>query len=430
MNFNIITLGCKVNQYESQAMREDMLKNGFLLSDDRDRADITIVNSCTVTSVSDAKNRKILNRVRRENPDGIVILTGCMPQAFPEESENFSNCDIVLGNAKRAELVPSIYKFLEEKQKFVHITEHIGKGEKYENLSVSSLGEHTRAFIKIEDGCNRFCSYCIIPKSRGRVRSKDINELKEEATDLASKGFREIVLVGINLSCFGQDTNLNLCDAVETVASVDGIDRVRLSSLEPERLDTEFIERLAKCDKLCPQFHLSLQSGCDETLKRMNRHYDTEEYRTIVNNLRKAFKDCAITTDVMVGFAGETEEEFQKSLDFVHSIKFAKVHTFSYSRRKGTVGDKLPNQVDPQIKSERSKKMIEVTLKDRKEFLRNQLNNTYSVLFERKKEEGYWEGYTMNYTPVRVFSDLDLNDKIVDVKLTDAFDDYCIGELI
>ena len=175
---------------------------------------------------------------------------------------------------------------------------------------------------------------------------------------------------------------------------------------------------------------MSLQSGCDETLKRMNRHYDTEEYRTIVNNLRKAFKDCAITTDVMVGFAGETEEEFQKSLDFVHSIKFAKVHTFSYSRRKGTVGDKLPNQVDPQIKSERSKKMIEVTLKDRKEFLRNQLNNTYSVLFERKKEEGYWEGYTMNYTPVRVFSDLDLNDKIVDVKLTDAFDDYCIGELI
>ena len=300
----------------------------------------------------------------------------------------------------------------------------------FEPIKITNVEERTRAQIKIEDGCNRFCAYCIIPYARGRVRSKDINELKEEATDLASKGFREIVLVGINLSCFGQDTNLNLCDAVETVASVDGIDRVRLSSLEPERLDPEFIERLAKCDKLCPQFHLSLQSGCDETLKRMNRHYDTEEYRTIVNNLRKAFKDCAITTDVMVGFAGETEEEFQKSLDFVHSIKFAKVHTFSYSRRKGTVGDKLPNQVDPQIKSERSKKMIEVTLKDRKEFLRNQLNNTYSVLFERKKEEGYWEGYTMNYTPVRVFSDLDLNDKIVDVKLTDAFDDYCIGELI
>ena len=351
-----------------------------------------------------------------------------MSQAFPED-EVYEICDIVVGNTNRKIISKLIKDYVANSDHYVNVEEHTG-GEIFEPIKITNFEERTRAQIKIEDGCNRFCAYCIIPYARGRVRSKDINELKEEATDLASKGFREIVLVGINLSCFGQDTNLNLCDAVETVASVDGVDRVRLSSLEPERLDPEFIERLAKCDKLCPQFHLSLQSGCDETLKRMNRHYDTEEYRTIVNNLRKAFKDCAITTDVMVGFAGETEEEFQKSLDFVHSIKFAKVHTFSYSRRKGTVGDKLPNQVDPQIKSERSKKMIEVTLKDRKEFLRNQLNNTYSVLFERKKEEGYWEGYTMNYTPVRVFSDLDLNDKIVDVKLTDAFDDYCIGELI
>ena len=256
MNFNIITLGCKVNQYESQAMREDMLKNGFLLSDDRDRADITIVNSCTVTSVSDAKNRKILNRVRRENPDGIVILTGCMPQAFPEESENFSNCDIVLGNAKRAELVPSIYKFLEEKQKFVHITEHIGKGEKYENLSVSSLGEHTRAFIKIEDGCNRFCSYCIIPYARGRVRSKSLEDLKAELIQVASNGYREVVLVGINLSAYGLDEDFDLADAVECACSVDGIDRVRLGSIEPERMDKEMIARLAAQPKFCPQFHL------------------------------------------------------------------------------------------------------------------------------------------------------------------------------
>ena len=428
MRVAFFTLGCKVNQYESQVMTEVMLKDGFTHSPDKDHADIFIVNTCTVTSVSDSKNRKLIRRIRRNNENAIIVVTGCMSQAFPED-EVYEICDIVVGNTNRKIISKLIKDYVANSDHYVNVEEHTG-GEIFEPIKITNFEERTRAQIKIEDGCNRFCAYCIIPYARGRVRSKDINELKEEATDLASKGFREIVLVGINLSCFGQDTNLNLCDAVETVASVDSIDRVRLSSLEPERLDPEFIERLAKCDKLCPQFHLSLQSGCDETLKRMNRHYDTEEYRTIVNNLRKAFKDCAITTDVMVGFAGETEEEFQKSLDFVHSIKFAKVHTFSYSRRKGTVGDKLPNQVDPQIKSERSKKMIEVTLKDRKEFLRNQLNNTYSVLFERKKEEGYWEGYTMNYTPVRVFSDLDLNDKIVDVKLTDAFDDYCIGELI
>lgn len=428
MTFKIITLGCKVNQYESQVMTEIMIKDGFSLVQEDDSADIYIINTCTVTAVSDSKNRKIIRRLRRNNENSIIVVTGCMSQAFPED-DVYKICDIVVGNTNRTNISKLIKEYITDNNRFVDVEMHT-TGEKFEPIKISDFEERTRAQIKIEDGCNRFCAYCIIPYARGRVRSKDLGELEEEAITLASKGYKEIVLVGINLSCFGQDTNLNLCDAVETVAGVEGIERVRLSSLEPERLDPEFIARLAKCKKLCPHFHLSLQSGCDETLKRMNRHYSSKEYSEIVNNLRKAFKDCAITTDVMVGFAGETDEEFEKSLNFVHSIKFAKVHTFIYSRRKGTKGDLMPNQVDPAIKSERSKKLIEVTLNDRKEFLKNQVGNTYSVLFERKRSEGYWEGYTMNYTPVHIYSDDELANKILDVKITKAYDDYCDGELI
>lgn len=427
MTFKIITLGCKVNQYESQVMTEIMIKDGFSLVQEDDPADIYIINTCTVTAVSDSKNRKIIRRLRRNNENSIIVVTGCMSQAFPED-DVYEICDIVVGNTSRKNISKLIKEYITDNNRFVDVEMHT-TGEKFEPIKISDFEERTRAQIKIEDGCNRFCAYCIIPYARGRVRSKDLGELKEEAVTLASKGYKEIVLVGINLSCFGQDTNLNLCDAVETVADVEGIERVRLSSLEPERLDPEFIARLAKCKKLCPHFHLSLQSGCDETLKRMNRHYSSKEYSEIVNNLRNAFKDCAITTDVMVGFAGETDEEFEKSLDFVHSIKFAKVHTFIYSRRKGTKGDLMPNQVDPSIKSERSKKLIEVTLNDRKEFLKNQVGNTYSVLFERKRSEGYWEGYTMNYTPVHIYSDDDLANKILDVKITKSYDDHCDGVL-
>lgn len=428
MTFNIITLGCKVNQYESQVMTEIMLKDGYILSDNKDTADIFIINTCTVTAVSDSKNRKLIRRIRRGNPNAVIAVTGCMSQAFPNDNV-YSICDIVVGNTNRKDISKLISEYLKDNNQLLNVEKH-KNGEKFEPLKISEFQERTRAQIKIEDGCNRFCAYCIIPYARGRVRSKDLVELKEEAVKLASKNYKEIVLVGINLSCFGQDTGKNLCDAVETVAEVPGVERIRLGSLEPERLDPEFIERLSKCKKLCPQFHLSLQSGCDETLKRMNRHYSTVEYRTIVNNLRNAFKDASITTDVMVGFAGETDEEFQKSLDFVHSIAFAKVHTFIYSRRNGTKGDLLPNQVESTVKNARSKKMIEVTENDRRKFLQGQVEKIYSVLFERKRPDGYWEGYTPNYTPVHIYSDRELSDEILDVKITEVFDDYCIGELV
>ncbi len=430
MNFNIVTLGCKVNQYESQAMREDMLSNGFLLSDDKEKADITIINSCTVTSVSDSKNRKIISRIRRLNPNGIIILTGCMPQAFPENADNFNNCDIVLGNAKRSELIPSIQKFIDEKVRYVHITAHPNSNEKYENLNVSSLGEHTRAFIKIEDGCNNFCSYCIIPYARGRVRSKSLSDLRTELETVAANGYKEIVLVGINLSAYGLNEDFNLADAVECACSIDGIERVRLGSIEPQQMDKDLINRLAAQPKFCPQFHLSLQSGCDKTLKLMNRHYSTEDYFRIVDNLRLSFDNPSITTDVMVGFAGESEDDFKNSMAFVKKIGFAKVHVFPYSQRQGTVAAAAPDQISPQIKELRAKQMGKLVEESRSEFLQTQIGRKESILVERLRH-GFLEGYAKNYTPIHIMSDnLKLCGKIIDVIITNSFSDYCEGKLI
>lgn len=425
MTFNIVTLGCKVNQYESQLMFEYMCEAGFTPLESS-QADITIINSCTVTSVSDAKNRKVINRTRRENPDAVIVLTGCMPQAFSDDLKRFENCDIVLGNVSRAQLVPTIKEYLKSKTQIIRIDQH-ENGEKFEAMRVNSFLERTRAFVKIEDGCNRFCSYCIIPYARGRVRSKTLDDLLCEVRTLASEGYNEIVLVGINLSVYGTDIGTTLADAVECVCSVEGVERVRLSSLEPELMTEDVLTRLSKQSKFCPHFHLSLQSGCDETLKRMNRHYTSDEYAQIVENIRKIFDNPSITTDIMVGFAGESDEEFEKSLSFADFIGFAKVHVFSYSRRKGTVADKMPAQVDPAVKSFRSKLMIEHTENRRKEFMLSQVGRTEEVLFEIKNRNGYFEGYTKNYTPVYVMSDDDLIGKIVPVKIIESKDDYCIA---
>ena len=428
MTFNIITLGCKVNQYESQLMFEYMCEAGFAPVDDSS-ADITIINSCTVTSTSDSKNRKVINRTRRENENAIIVLTGCMPQAFPNDTDLFKNCDIVLGNASRRDVVPAIKEFMNDRKQIINIAEH-KKDESFEKMRVNKFLERTRAFVKIEDGCNRFCSYCIIPYARGRVRSKSLEDLKPEVENLAKEGYNEIVLVGINLSAYGNDIGSTLADAVECVCSVDGIERVRLSSLEPELMTEDVLTRLAKQNKFCPHFHLSLQSGCTETLKRMNRHYTADEYAQIVENIRRIFDNPSITTDIMVGFAGETEEEFKSSLDFADFIGFAKVHVFSYSRRKGTVADKMPDQVDPSIKNIRSKMMIEHTDNKRREFLKSQVGLKEEVLFEIINRSGYYEGYTKNYTPVYVKSDENIIGQIRTVEITEACDDYCVANLL
>ena len=425
MKVSVLTLGCKVNQYESQAMLGILERAGFTPCEADEPCDVVLINSCTVTSMSDRKVRQALRRERREHPDAVVVLTGCLPQAFPEAAEKLTEADIVLGNSNRASLLPDLLKFLSERRRIVDIVPH----EKFfEPMCVNRFYERTRAFLKIEDGCNRFCSYCIIPYARGRVRSKSMGDLERELDGIAANGYREVVLTGINLPAYGQDIGLTLCDAVEAACAREGILRVRLGSLEPERLDASVIARLKRQPKLCPQFHLSLQSGCDETLRRMNRHYTSDEYRRIVANIREAFPNAAVTTDLMVGFPGETDEEFEKSLAFAREIGFAKIHVFAYSRRPGTAADRAEHQVDPKTKELRSRRMAQAALEMRKAFFGTQKGLREPVLFERECEPGVYEGYTENYTPVRMKSGGDLCGLVVPALVTGADGDFCTAE--
>ena len=426
MKVSVITLGCKVNQYESQAMLNELSAAGCTACDNISQSDLILVNSCTVTAVSDRKVRQMLRRARRENPNAVIVLTGCMPQAFPETAERLTEADVVLGNSNRVSLLADVRRFIETHERVIDIVPH---GKSFEPLRVDRFYERTRAFIKIEDGCNRFCSYCIIPYARGRVRSKPLDDLKGELEKIAANGYNEVVLTGINLSAYGQEIGLSLCDAVEAACAQEGVARVRLGSLEPEQLDESNIARLRLQKKLCPQFHLSLQSGCDATLKRMNRHYTADEYRTIVKNLRIAFPNAAITTDIMVGFPGETEEEFAQSLSFEREIGFAKAHVFVYSRRPGTVAAKAPDQIPPQVGEERSRRMIAAAQKTRKVFFQRQIGKTEPVLFEQECEKGVYEGYTENYTPVRTACGTNISGKILAVEITDALDNFCTGKI-
>ncbi len=363
-----ITLGCKVNQYETQATLALMEKSGYQLTDTETEGDIIVINSCTVTGVSDQKVRQTLHRARRICPGSIIVLTGCMPQAFPEESALLTDADIVVGNSNRSMLPELIQRYLSTHQRMVEIRPH-KNGDAFETMQVTDFHERTRAFVKIEDGCNRFCSYCIIPTARGRVRSKPLDELKAEIAALDAAGYREIVLVGINLSAYGQECGLTLCDAVDAACASPGISRVRLGSLEPDRMDDATLQRLAAQPKLCPQFHLSLQSGCDATLRRMNRHYTAAEYAALCARLRKIFPHCSLTTDVMVGFAGETDSEFQESLEFVRQIAFAKVHVFPYSVRPGTAAATRTDQIPSAIKESRTHWMLSAAAELRAAFL-------------------------------------------------------------
>lgn len=428
MKVKMITLGCKVNQYESEAMLSSLLKNGFTAAADDEQADVVVLNSCTVTAESDRKVRQIFRRAKKDNPDAVMVLSGCMAQAFPEDAQRLEEADIILGTSNRARLLPDLLTFLSTRQRIVDIEPHTN-GETFERLQVENFSGRTRAFVKIEDGCNRFCSYCIIPYARGRVRSKPLEDLKAELHALADNGFREVVLTGINLSAYGQEFGLHLCDAIEAACAVPGIARVRLGSLEPEQLSEPVIRRMAKQEKLCPQFHLSLQSGCDATLRRMNRHYTADEYRTIVRNLRAAFDNAAITTDIMVGFAGETEEEFAASLAFAREIAFAKVHVFAYSRRPGTRAYDMGDQVTNAVKESRSHAMIRATTETQRAFFDTQVGRTEQVLFERAVQPGVYEGYSMNYTPVLAASGTSLAGQIRTVRIESNAGTYCIGRI-
>ena len=429
LKYYIITLGCKVNQYESQIMADLLTENGYDAAKDSHEADICIINSCTVTATGDAKCRKYIHRVRRENPACVVVLCGCMPQAFAEHTELFEGCDIVMGNTARRDIVPILQEYFQDRRQLIRIAPH-EKDEVFEPMQVHDFSERTRAFIKIEDGCNRFCSYCIIPYARGRVRSKPLDILEAEARELALNGYKEIVLVGINLSAYGQELDADIFDAVKTVCEIDGIARVRLGSIEPERMTREMLGKLAELPEFCPHFHLSLQSGCDATLQRMRRHYDTAEYRRIVSVIRELFENPSITTDVMVGFVGETHEEFSQSLHFCYEMGFAKTHVFPYSRRKGTAADRMDGHIDEHLKHERADVMIAHMLDAQKRFMQRQIGERTTVLIETNGKDGDSEGYTPNYTRVKISEPTLTVGALYDVLITEAYDDFCRAELV
>lgn len=422
------TLGCKVNQYETEVIRNLLDKKNIFTAEKNEKADIVIINSCTVTAESDRKTRQLVRRCRKKYPNSIIALTGCMVQAFPDDAQKLTEADIICGNTDPAVLVQKIEDFINFNERIIDIKPHEAQ-EKYCTPSANDFPERTRAYMKIEDGCDRFCTYCIIPTARGRVRSRSLEEITAEAHALANKGFCEIVLVGINLSAYGKNESFNICDAVDAVCKIEGIKRVRLGSLEPDHITDEMLLRFKNQEKFCPQFHLSLQSGCNETLKRMNRHYTAEFYEDLCCRIRNTFTDSSITTDIMVGFAGETDEEFSQSLEFAKKIGFAKAHIFMYSRRNGTIAAALPMQVSNEEKQRRSKIMIEACALSEQNHIHSHMKKEFDVLFETL-EDGYFEGYTPDYTRVRVKSNAPLSGLIKKVRIISAKQDHCIGEIV
>ncbi len=426
MKIYFYTLGCKVNQYESEAVSELLARSGYEITANINDADIAVVNSCTVTAESDRKTRQAVRRFKRSSPNRTVILMGCMPSAIPETEKALPEADIVIGNTDHSVLPSLLEEFLRDKKRIVRVERH-KKGEDYKTPALTSFSERTRAFMKIQDGCDRYCTYCLIPFARGESRSRPLEDISAEAEALSRNGFREIVLVGINLTSYGKDTGRDICDAVNA-AAVEGIERIRLGSIEPDHMSDSLLERLSREPRFCPQFHLALQSGSDNTLKRMNRHYDTAFFEDLVNRIRARFENASITTDIMVGFAGESDEDFFESVEFLRKIGFARSHIFAYSKRSGTVAAGLPTQVSECEKTRRASIMAEAAAESEREFLETQVGRTEAVLFEQRSD-GFYEGYTENYTRVRVKTDRDLSGRILKVKITKADKDFCFGEI-
>lgn len=426
MRIAFYTLGCKVNQYETQAMARLFAAEGYDVVDHEELADVYVVNSCTVTAEGDRKTRQMLRRFKKQNPAARVVLTGCFPQAFPEAAEKLPEADILAGNRDRAALPGLVAENLRTGERVAAISPHV-RGEPFEEVRAGGAGDRTRAFVKIEDGCERYCAYCIIPTARGPVRSKPPEEIRRELEELAQAGYREAVLTGINLSCYGKELGLRLADGVEAACAAS-IQRVRLGSLEPELLEPGDIKRLAAQEKLCPQFHMSLQSGSGATLRRMNRHYTPAEYAGIADELRRCFPNCAITTDIMTGFPGETEQEFEESLAFARRMGFAKTHVFAYSRRPGTKADRMEGQVENSVKVRRAHEMAAAMDECRRAYLNAQEGRTLQVLFETRRGD-FWEGYAENYAPVRVESGADLQGRILPVRVARVEEEVCVGDL-
>ena len=412
------TLGCKVNLNETGALEQMFRGAGFTIVPEGEEADVFVVNSCTVTNFGDQKSRKWLRRAKRENPGAVTVLTGCYPQAFPEEAAQFMEADLVCGNGDRKAILDNVLKLLDGHERIVAVTPH-QRGELFEELPVERFETHTRAFIKVEDGCNRQCAYCVIPRARGPVRSRAEESILNELHQLAAAGYREVVLSAISLPSYGLDTGTNLVELVEHCAQVEGIERIRLGSLDPDMLTPEYIARLAAVDKLCPQFHLSLQSGCTATLRRMRRVYTAEQYTEVVENIRSAYGDrpVSFTTDCICGFPGETEADFEESCAFLKKIGFLKVHVFPYSRRSGTPAYDFPGQIHERDKQERSRAMNAAAEAIRKEVLAGYEGMEDDVLLETPLSETLFTGYTRLYVPVVVSAPGHASGEIVRVRL-------------
>ena len=415
-------LGCKVNAYETEAMQELLEDSGYEIVPFHEKADIYIINTCTVTNMADRKSRQMLHRARKMNPDAIVAACGCYVQEKPEE---VADCvDIVIGNNRKKEIVHILEEYEKGREGIRKDLVDIGHTREYEDLHLSRTAEHTRAYIKVQDGCNQFCSYCIIPDARGRVRSRSMESVRGEVETLARNGYQEVVLTGIHLSSYGIDTGTDLLSLIRTVHEVAGIKRIRLGSLEPRIITEEFAEAIAGLPKMCPHFHLSLQSGCTETLKRMNRRYTAEEYYEKCELLRKYFRNPALTTDVIVGFPGETEEEFKASRDFIDKVDFYETHVFKYSRREGTKAAAMPDQVPEEEKTRRSNILLDLSRKKQAAYEQRLLGTTQEVLIEeeiRRNGEIYQVGHTREYVKIGIRTEEKLANRLVQIEIENPF---------
>ncbi len=400
MNLFVQTFGCKVNAIDTEGLTALLTAEGYTLCRKPEEAQVILCNSCTVTASGDHRMLTALRRLRAAAPDAVIVLTGCYVQAFPEAAAALPEADILIGTKDRSRLPALLDSHFRTKQRQKEIPGH-QKEDRFEVLPTQPDSSHTRAFLKIQDGCNRFCSYCIIPYARGRCRSRALTDVAQQAAFLYEMGFREIVLCGINLACYGQENSLNIADAVEVCAKA-GFPRIRLGSLEPDGLTEEVLRRLAANPSFCPQFHISLQSGCDRTLRAMNRHYTCAEYAALLMQIRALFPHCAITTDIMTGFPGETEEDFAQTLRFTEEMGFAQIHIFRYSRRPGTAADKMPEQIPEAVKKTRADRLNVLAQKLRLAHLSTCIGTVVPVLFEREKEPGFHRGHTPDYSMVLV----------------------------
>lgn len=430
MNIKIITLGCKVNQYDGQVIAESFNSKGISSVEDEKKADIFVVNSCTVTAESDRKARQLVRRLKRSYKNSVIVLTGCMPQANPKIKEELPEADIVIGNKDISAVSKAVESFISNRKYDFNI-ENYNPNDAYMEPSIKDFSGKTRAVLKIEDGCNSFCTYCIIPRARGFVRSKSLNEIYQEAKSFEANGYKEIVLVGINLTCFGLNEKFDLSDAVNIISELDGIERIRLGSMEPEYLTDNLIQKLSENKKLCPQFHLSVQSGSDKILKKMNRKYTQSEYVDICKKLRTYFKDCSITTDIMTGFPGETEEDFLDTVKLIQTVNFEKAHIFPYSERPQTPAICFKNSVPMEIRRKRAIKLIKITEEIRKQYFFSQINSVVQVLCEKKKKNGLFFGYTKNYIPVYFKSDKNVTENdFINVLLNNSDENGCYGNTV